>query len=154
MAPNFGNILSRAASEIERPKPMPVGSYNCAVKGMPKFGESAKKKTPFVEFTLSPMEAREDVDPDDLEQALTKKDGTKKLLSEMTIRATYYTTEDALYRLKDFLEHCGLDVEGDASLQELVEQTNGCQVGANIRHTASDDGAGVYANLGATFKLD
>ena len=65
-APNFGALLDKPASEIERPKPLPQGGYICTVKGLPKFDKSSKKQTEFVEFTLQPVEAMEDVDQEAL----------------------------------------------------------------------------------------
>ena len=146
----FSDILNKPASEVERPKPLPAGTYLCVVKGLPRFDKSSKKQTEFVEFNLSPMQAGEDVDQEDLAAMLLNKDGTSKVLNELTIRATYYLTDNSLYRLKDFLTHCGLDVESDASLRQLVDAAPGCQVTAFVKHQASDDGQSVYAQLGGT----
>ncbi len=66
-SPNFGALLDKPASDVERPKPLPQGSYHCIVKGLPRFDKSSKKFTEFVEFTLQPTSAGEDVDEEDLE---------------------------------------------------------------------------------------
>src|SRR5712664_4063770 len=104
---NFNDILDRPSSDVERPKTLPAGSYTCIVKGLPRHDKSTKKQTPFVEFTLAVQSAGEDVDEEDLKAWMTKPDGSSRALTDATIRATYYTTEDSLYRLKDFLDHCG-----------------------------------------------
>lgn len=153
MANTFGSILDRQSSEIERPKPIPVGNYVCVVKGLPKMDKSAKKGTEFVEFTLSPLQAMEDVDGEALDAALSRKDGSKKSLVDMTIRATYYLTEDAIWRLNKFLNDAGAG-DDTQSLRERVENATGCQVIATIKHTASDDGEAIYANLAGTAAVE
>lgn len=152
--PDFSSILSRQSSDVERPKAMPIGEFVWAVKGLPRYDKSAKKGTPFVEFTAQPLEAADTVDVDELEAVLTKKDGSKKLLGDMTQRLTFYLTEDALYRLKDFLvRDCKLE-EGEKTLEALIDEAPGCQFLGTIAHTPTQDGEGVYANLKSTAPLD
>src|ERR1035438_8203509 len=119
---NFGAILDKPSNEVERPKPLPQGSYTCAVKGLPKYDKSSKKQTEYVEFNLQPLAAGEDVDQDDLNAWMAKVDGSTRKLNEANIRATYYITEDALWRLKKFLDDCGVDEE-DKSLRQRIEET-------------------------------
>ncbi len=139
--PNFSEILDRPASETERPKPLPAGTYTCVVAGLPEQGESAKKKTPYLRFLLRPLEAHEDVDG----EALEAMGG----LGNRTIRADYYLTEDSLFRLKDFIEHCGVEIPDGVKYGALIDQLPNCQVLAVVRHRATDDGS-VYAELAKT----
>ena len=141
---SFSSILDRAPSEIERPKPMPVGQYICVVQGQPRFDKSSKKQTEFAEFTHKLISAGDDVDEDELKAYL----GDRKL-SDVTMKNTYYLTEGAVWRLKEFLEHCGID-EGD-SLRAMIEETPGAQVGIFLNHEASQDGTSVFARIGKTF---
>lgn len=145
MNPTFGSILDTASLSVEKPKPLPVGTYICSVKGLPKQDVSAKKKTEFVEFTLQILGVHDDVDQTALAEVLKGKS-----LSEKTIRATYYITEDAVWRLKDFLDHCGVEDGEGISLRQRVSATPGAQVNATIRHRPSDDGTSIYAELGGT----
>ena len=143
-SPNFGALLDKPASDVERPKPLPQGSYHCVVKGLPRFDKSSKKFTEFVEFTLQPTAAGEDVDEEDL--------AAMGGIANKTIRATYYITEDALWRLKDFLSHCG--IEEDGSLRNMIDQTPNCEVIAFIKHRASEDGQSVFAELAKTAPVE
>lgn len=143
--PNFGSILDQQSSEIERPKPLPVGTYTCIVKGLPRFDKSSKKGTDFVEFTLQPVEAGEDVDEEDLDAVGG--------LANKTLRHTLYITEDAAYRIKDFCDHLGIE-EDDMSLRQRIEQAPGKQVLVTVKHTASDDGSTIYANVGRTASVE
>ena len=145
-SPNFGSILNKPMSQTERPKPLPVGSYICVVKGLPRFDKSSKKQTPFVEFTLQPLQAGDDVDA----EALEDMGG----IVNKTIRATYYTTEDAMWRLKKFLTDCGIDEDDNKSFDQAISETPGCQVVAHLKHQASDDGEAVYAQISGTAAVE
>jgi hypothetical protein len=152
---SFEDILKTPVSEIERPKPIPAGSYRCIIKQRPVFEKSARKQTPYVQFILNPLEAGEDVDADDLEAALTKGDGSTKVLSDVSIRATFYLTKDALWRLRKFLED-DLQIEdlADIGLEQGIDLAVNREVIAHIKHTPSDDGTAVYANLAGTAPVE
>lgn len=143
---SFSSILDKAPADVKPPETLPVGSYLCVVQGMPRYDKSTKKGTPFVEYTLIIQQAMDDVDADDL-AAFGDVKGKP-------IKATYYDTESAGYRIKEFFEHCGLDVEAVESLRELVDQPNGCQVIAYMKHEASDDGKRTFARLAGTAPVE
>lgn len=157
--PNFGSILDKPSSEVQRPKPLPQGSYIWLINGQPRYDKSAKKQTEFVEFnlkclgTLQNDAGESDVDPDALDAALTKPSGEKVPLNEKTTRVTFYLTEDAIWRLNKFLTDCGIDGE-DKSLRQMIDETPGCQVGGYLKHTASEDGEAVFANISKTFSVE
>lgn len=140
-APNFSDLLNTSADEVERPKPLPTGSYLCVVKGLPEHGQSSQKKTPFLKFLLQPMQALEDVDT----EALEEMGG----LENKTIPATYYITEDAMWRLKKFYEDCGIEISGK-TMGAIAEETVNKSVIGVIRHEASQDGTAVFARLADT----
>ena len=153
--PNFGVLLDKAPTEIERPKPAPPGTYTTIIQGMPKYDKSAKKQTEYVEFTHKFIEAGEDVDSDDLKAFLTSGDGSKKKLSDVTMRNTYYLTENSLWRLKDFLKDCGFEVDSDeATLRQMIEETPGKQVGVFVKHQASQDGQAIFAQIDHTVAVE
>ena len=145
--PNFASILDEEPTEIIRPEPLPVGTYT-AVVGMPRYDKSAKKKTDFVEFPLKLINAHDDVDDEALAQAL----GDAKL-SDREQRITFYLTEDAAYRLDEFHEHCGIDLSVAAKRRARNEAVVNQEVGIVIKHTASDDGTRIYANIARTVAL-
>lgn len=149
-SPNFSAILDKKPTLIEKPKTLPVGSYIAAVQGMPKQDVSTKKKTPYYEYTLKYLQAMDDVDTDDLKAALTRADGSKKVLSEMTQRLTFYLTDDAIWRLTTFLEHCGLSKDDFESVREMAESAGGCQVIIKLRHKPSEDGESMYPDVAGT----
>lgn len=140
--PNFASLLDEAPEEINRPKPLPAGTYTCVVRGQPRYDKSSKKQTPFVEFTLAPIAAGDDVDEEEL-AGMGGFDGK-------TIRATYYLTEDAIFRLDEFHTHCGIDLEQPASRRQRNDEVVNAQVVAVVGHRASDDGQSVFAELKRT----
>lgn len=133
-APNFGALLNKKMSEVERPKPYPVGTYLCVVQGLPRFDKSTKKGTEFSEYQLKPLQALDDVDAGDLAEM----GGLERV-----IKATYYHTEGAIWRLKEFLQAC-LGEDEDISLEEAIEKTPNCQVLVTIKHESSQDGETIY----------
>lgn len=152
-AQTFGSILDRAPADVEKPKPAPIGSYKTQIVGQPRFDKSSKKQTEFVEFTHKLISAGEDVDEADLEAYLTPLDPAlpKRKLSEVTMKNTYYLTEASLWRLKEFLEHCGIDMDAVDSLREGIEATPGVEVGVFVNHEPSQDGESFFARINKTF---
>lgn len=127
--PNFQSILDEAPDHVERPKPLPEGTYLCVV-GAGVYGKSNKKQTPFVEFPLRVLQPMDDVDLD--------------VLNEMggcegkSIRATYYTTTDAIFRLDEFHEHCGVDLGQPASRRSRNDLIVNSQVLAHVNHRETE----------------
>lgn len=138
----FTDILDRPATDFERPKPLPMGTYVMLIKGLPRFDKSSKKQTPFVEFMCDIVSAGDDVD----EEALAEMGG----IAGKQMKATFYTTEEATYRLREFLGHCGLDEAEYGSLRQMIEAAPGSQFFGTIIHEATQDGQGVFARLGTT----
>lgn len=151
--PNFEGILNRTAGTVERPPTMPFGEYVFKVKGLPELGESAQKKTPQAEFTCIPVAALDGVDEEALEACLNRKSGRKQL-GDLVQKLTFYLTEDATYRLKEFLINdlkvCSEAEAEDKTLSELIDMAPNSQFIGTIKHTPTKDGKGVFANIGST----
>src|SRR5580658_1326466 len=101
----FSDILDKPATEIDRPKPLPIGEYVWTVQGLPRYDKSKEKQTPFYEFTCKAASALDSVDEDALKEWATKSDGSMRALTDFSTRLTFYITEDSLYRLQEFLGH-------------------------------------------------
>lgn len=138
MDTKFESILDMPASDIERPKPLPVGTYVAMVEGMPRIDKSTKKQTEYVEFTMKILGAQEDVDPDALEEYGG--------IGEATVKNTYYITDKSTYRLKEFYIALGLDIEGKTS-RELLEECPGKECLITIKHQPAQSGDMVFANI-------
>lgn len=148
--PNFTDILDRAPSEVEKPKPIAQGTYSTVLVGMPRHDKSAKKQTPFIEFTHKFVAAGDDVDADDLAAALGDRS-----LQDVVMKNTFYLTEGSAWRLKQFLADCGFDTDAsDTSLREMTEQTAGRSVNVFIKHEPSQDGQSIFAKIDSTSAAD
>lgn len=151
----FASILDRPATEIERPKPLPIGTYHSLVKGMPRYDKSSKKQTDFIEFTLELTKALDDVDPEDLKAACVNKAGEFRPLATFPLKATYYLTEGAAWRLKKFLEDLGFDTESkESTMREMCEQSANSEVYVTLKHRASDDGKSIFHEIADTARVE
>lgn len=149
----FSDILDKPATEIDRPKPLPIGTYVWMVNGLPKYDKSKEKQTPYYEFEIKCMSALDDVDEEALQEWATKADGTSRALNDFVTRLTFYITPDSVYRLQDFLGHLGIDGDGK-SIRQCIDETPNCQFVANIVHNPSKDGSSIYANIGKTAPVE
>ncbi len=137
----FESILDMPSSEVERPKPLPVGSYVGVVQGQPRMDKSSKKGTEFVEFTIKLLQALDDVNSDKLEEMGG--------IGDKSVKATYYLTENSVWRLKDFLDHCEAG-DNDMTLGQRVSETPGKSITVKIRHELTQDGSYTVARVGDT----
>ena len=143
----FQDVLNKPLDEIDRPSPLPVGTYLTIVDGMPAIGELGKNKNGAAVFNLKFMQNMPDVDQSALLDALKGKP-----LSARSIKYTLWLTEDAAWRAKQFLrDH--LQIEGGKTLSELCSMAMGRQVMVTLGHQASDDGQAIYNNVKATAKV-
>jgi hypothetical protein len=153
--PNFSAILDDDPADAEAPKGLPAGQYIFIVDGQPKFDKSTKKGTDYAEFTCKPVQPLDSVDQDALNEALSRKDGTSRVLADMSMRLTFYLTEDAKYRLSNFMKHCGLDIEGEKkSYSQWISELAGTQFMGTVGQTMSDDGERMYSNITKTAPVE
>lgn len=139
---SFQDILNKKADEVERPKPLPAGTYTGVVSGLPEFGEVGQNKTPVANLKIKILDAGDDVDQDALNEV---KDWRGK-----EVRHSLFLTEDAAWRVKQFLEdHLGLNGHGK-TLAELFNDAPGQQVKFVLKHKPSQDGQSIYAQIDRT----
>jgi len=154
-APAFTSILDRPSNTIEKPKPLPVGTYLWMTVGQPKEDKSAKKGTPYVEFLCKCLQAGEDVDAQALQEALTNKNtGDVKPLTEVQLKLTFYLTEASAWRLTEFLDHLVGEDSQDQSPRQRISASPGRQFLGNIIHEQSDDGKSIFAKIGQTAPVE
>ena len=140
-APHFASILDEAPTEINRPQPLPEGTYLCVV-GQGEEGKSSKKGTPYIRFALKPIAALDDVDT----EALNEIGG----LESKNLSSTYYLTPDAVFMLDQFHAHCGLDLSDSASRRVRNAEVVNSQVLAVVTHRMSEDNTQAFAEVRRT----
>lgn len=144
--PNFSSILDEAPTEVDRPKPLPAGTYTCVIAGPAEYGKSSKKGTDFAMFVLKPLAAEDDVDEEELDDAGG--------LEGKSLRNTFYLTEDAVYRLDEFHQHCGIDITKPQSRRSRNDDVVNAHVRAVVKHRTSEDGSRIYAEIARTLAAD
>lgn len=122
---DFNALLNRRSDEAARPVSLPIGTWDCLVASY-RLGESAKKKTPFVEFTFNVIAPGEDIEQEALE-------GLE--YSGKTVKDQFYLTEGAEFRLADFLKNA-FDLEG--TYAEILPQTSGQPVKVSLGQELGD----------------
>lgn len=126
---DFTSLLDKRLDDVEAPALLPQGSYIMTVAGY-RTGESAKKKTPYVEFDLKISSAMDDVDQEELAKV--------KNLQDKTLKTQFYLNEDALFRLKDFCKKTGVPTEGK-SFTEILSEIAGAQLIGIVNHRVNPE---------------
>jgi hypothetical protein len=138
MAVDFRKLLKKPLDEVKRPPALPAGTYHGVVAKY-EFGESRDKKTPFIRFFFTITSADDSIDPGELA-------GIE--LAKKQQRRDFYLTDDALYRLKEFIASCGIETAGHTT-DELLADTLQAPVLMEITQRNSDDGETIYNDIAA-----
>lgn len=145
LAPNFASILDESPTEVSAPQPAPQGTYVFVV-GNPRYDKSSVKGTDFVEFPVRAIAAESDVDEAELEEAGG--------LDAINLRATFYLTEDAVYRLDEFHSHCGIDLEDGTSRRSRNDAVVNAEVRGFVKHEPSKDGTRIFARFNRSLPME
>lgn len=131
--PNFEDVLSLKPSQIEKPKPRPLGSY---LGGVQKYElrdvDTKNGPRKIIDFSVKLMMPRQ---VDDQEGLMLQGD-----ISDWypLIYGVFYETPEGKYNLKNFLADV-LDItpgEGrdEKSLSEMIAESPGRQLTVTLRH--------------------
>ena len=143
---DFSKILSKQAETIEKPKPLPIGTFIFLNTALPEFTGIGKKETPAAVFSLQLVAPTDDVDMDQL-KAYGEWKGKKQ-------RFVMYLSENAEYRTLEELENSfGIDKTGK-TLGQMFNETVNKQVYGTIKHRPSDDGTEIYAEIEKLARVD
>jgi hypothetical protein len=136
-----------SAADLKDPVALPTGSYLCLVTApQPAFDKAGPNSTDCVDFTLSPQQAQEDVDQQQLAQALN---GAP--LNTKTIKHRMFVTPDSAYRLKRFLaDDLGIEV---TTLKQMIPEAMGKQVFVKLVHQPSKDQKTMFVNVSKTWHV-
>lgn len=141
---DFTSILNKPADSVERPKPIPAGTYRFVVTKY-EFGKvNNEKQTPYVRFHCKPLEPKDDVDMDLLAQS--------PKWNEREMRLDQYATEDSLWRLTEFLEkHLQIEASG-RTIAQMLEEAPGRTFLGGVVHTPNkkQPDSPPYANIDST----
>jgi hypothetical protein len=129
--PDFTAWLSRPAGKAVRPPPLPVEMYAGKVQSY-EYGDNNTNKTPYVRYQLSLTEWPEDV-PEE-KRVFKDREGNEVPinLQRVRLRRDFYLTDDALWRLDEFLRSCDIEPEGH-DYGEVCPQAVGCNVTIEVQ---------------------
>jgi hypothetical protein len=127
--PDFSALLKRPAGEAKRPPELFAGDFYGLVKSY-ELGDNNTNKTPYVRLQVA-LQDWPDQSPD--EWTVTDPEGSTTItvsksdvdLSKRSMRRDFYLTDDALWRLDEFIRSCKIDPHGrpyEEVLPELVGQ--------------------------------
>lgn len=137
MAVDFKSLLSKPVDAVEKPRPLPAGTYFGKIAKYEFLEAKNEKKTPYMRAHLALHSAADDVSSDDLRGI----DITKK-----TLRRDFYLTDDALYRLKELIESCKIPT-GGRTLSETIPDLLNAQVMVSVTQRSSQTGDEIYNDV-------
>ena len=136
---NFNDVLNKKASEIERPPLLPPGHYVAQVAKVPAMDTKSSDKGSWdvLDFTLLPISAGEDVDPELLTAYGALGPMSAQRHSFMFNKDDQPAFDRTLFNLKRFLlDHLQIAGDDSSSLKELLDQAVGTQCLMFIRWDA------------------
>lgn len=153
----FSDALDRKLEEIKRPPVLPIGHYIWQVEKHPEIDEfdSTKTGTKFerVTFSLTCVQASDDVDPDDLaDYGNVQGSKNRKTFLFSNSPDDKASFERSMFNLRRFLDHCGVDE--NLAMNEALAASVGTQVLGELTHRPDpNDPEVVYAEIGKTAQV-
>lgn len=146
MAQVFSDLLDVDAGSVRPPPLKPAGSYNATIHDY-KFDKSKEKQTPFVRFTVSNMAPGGDIAAESLlHDAKGDGDMVPMDLSKWHPTRDYFLTNDALYRLTEFLKSLGLTLQG-RTIKSVLADSKGLPVIVNVTQETITNGQTGETNI-------
>lgn len=145
---SFEDILNRNSDDISAPPVLPQGPYHTVIIGLPEQVISSQKKTPGLKFAHKIVASMDGVD----EEAIDQIDGG---VVGKVITNTLWITEGSAFMLKDFLTHCGIDLNGK-TLGAALDEVPNREVVVFIKHDiiGEGDSARTIAKVGRTAPVE
>ena len=134
---NLSHLLKKPIGEIKKPDALPAADYPGIIKGF-KFDNANQKKTPYVEFDIGLMAWPDDLSAD---ERLAGVDITKRQM-----RKQYYLSEEALWRLVEFIKTTSVSIEGN-DLETVIPELVGQRVMAKVTQGLSQKTNEIYNNI-------
>lgn len=136
---DFTSLLRKPAGEAKKPAALDAADYPAIIKSF-EVGDNNKNKTPYVRFHVTPTGW-----PGDPQLG---EDGKPIDLSKRNLRRDYFLTEDALWRLDEFISALGIDMSG-RSYEEVLPELVGTQVTAEVQQYMNQQNNEIGNQIGA-----
>lgn len=130
--PDFTKLLGKTAGTAKKPVALDPGEYPAIIKSH-EMGESRQKRTPYVQFNIGYTGWPEGTDPQ------LDSEGEEIDLSKKTHNVKFYITDEAAYRLDEFLRGLGVEFDGKKTLLEAIPEVEGLSVVADVGQFLNQD---------------
>lgn len=117
---DLGSLLKKPAGQAKKPPALDAANYPGVLKSF-EVGNQNKNQTPYVRFHVGITGWGEGVEP----QADVD-------LSKRQMRRDYFLTDDALWRLDEFIRSCGIEANG-RSYEEVCPELIGHPVTVEVQ---------------------
>jgi hypothetical protein len=144
--PDFSKLLRKPVDEAKKPNALPAADYPGIIKSF-EIGDQNKNKTPYVRFHVALTGWPDSVSEDDKVQNDKPVD-----LAKRQLRRDFYLTDDADWRLAEFLKSCGISTAGrnfEETVPEAVGQAVLVEVQQYLNQTNSEIGNQIGKLVGA-----
>lgn len=115
MAVDFSKLLSKPLDDVKKPPAWPAGTYQGIIARY-EFGDQNKNHTPYCRFFLKATGPGEGLEPSEVEGIDFSKG--------REFRKDFYLTDEADWRLKAFIESCGVSTAGRTFAETVPEVLN------------------------------
>lgn len=139
--PDFSKLLNAPAGEAKKPEPLLAGNYPGVIKSF-EMGDNNKNKTAYVRFHLGLTGWPEGQDPQTMPSG-EPMDLTKR----GQLRKDFYVTEDALWRLDEFLREMGVNLAG-RPYAEVLPETVGASVLVEVQQYVNNNTGDIGNQVG------
>ena len=148
MVINIKALLDRPVESAKKPTTKPAGTYTGVIADF-RFDESSLKKTPFCRLTVNNCQPTEGIAP----EALRDADGEPMDLTKWQPYEDYYLTDDALYRLRELMESCKMNIAGRSFTETVPELKKQLVVFEYVHDTITDKNTGETRVIGKIGKM-
>lgn len=154
---DFSLLLKKPAGEAKRPPELFAGDYYALVKGY-ELGDNNVNKTPYLRLQVA-LQDWPDNSPDEWTATDPENNTTYQVskadvdLAKRSMRKDFFFTEDALWRLDEFIRSCKIDPRGrayDEILPELVGQPVVAEVQQYLNQRTQQTGNQIGKLVGAS----
>lgn len=143
--PDFRELLKKPAGEAKKPEALPVAHYPGKIKNY-ELGDQNKNRTPYVRVNLAITGWTDEVEIEDEMKASTD-------LSKRSLRRDFFLTDDALWRLDEFLAGMGVDIAG-RSYEEALPEIVGADVLIEVQQYLNQSTNEIGNQVGALRPLE
>lgn len=137
MAVDFAKLLSKPLDDVKKPPAWPAGTYLGTVSKF-EFGDNNQNKTPYARFHIKITAPGPGLEESELEGI--------DFAKGREFRKDFFLTDDAEWRLKQFIEGLGVPTQGRTFAETVPECVN-CAVQAEIVQQNSQRNAEELVNF-------